>query len=823
MHMHTAFRRPSAAALLLLAMLSSCGSGGNLSAASTSGTSSPPSNPVLANNASGFVCAAGAITCVQVISTANVTQATAPVTFGQPFKAGDLAGTDTLTAQDGSGNRLPVQLDEVARRDDGSVRFGVVSVQVGGLQADERRVVNLFKSTTPSPATPAPAAQPHPLRLTANVYTQQTTLLTFGNRNGHNPGTPFLVGESITLTLGSSSHTESHTLVIDGTTAGGGFPTLTKIAEAFQQRINSQSTTYKAQKFGEGGGYEKLWLTPQNPAGGAFSVTLGYSGAASLRQQTLGEYAAPQQLVANPGPQLQQHIGKGQQLRLRGPVAHEYTVVTPFVDAATGTPHPQLTARLHTRLLDGGQRLRTDVVIENNWAYNPNPGNLTYDLAITANGQTVLTQPPLTHNHHARWHKVVWYGPEVQAQVRHHMPYFLSTQVVWNYNLGLTVPTSVLAQEATRLASANTGPMGGAFITPYFGTTGGRAEIGPYPRWTALFLVTQDDRARASMLANANAAGSIPIHYRDASTDQPLDLDRHPCVAVNFGQSCPADALPAKRNSSTIWTPDSAHQGSFSFVPYLVTGDAYYLDETLFWAAWNLTAIDPNNRGQKQGLLYRDQLRGTAWALRSVGEAARAAPDSHPMKGYFHGRLLNNLSWYANKYPNNPNPDNVSPLGMIEKPDARGYATPWQNDFMAIVLAQLAQDGYPQARPMLEWIARFTVGRFLHEVDADYCLTKAPAASLRIRTSDDQLIGDWRALFQRNWPNVTCTENLPVDPASYPDSAIGYAANARAMLGAAHNAGIAQAQGAYNLWIRKTPKIDGGFNSDPTWAIVPAP
>lgn len=774
---------------------------------------------VLADASSGFVCHSEAVTCVEVVSTGVGEQPAAPVTFGQPFRAGDLTAQQSLVARNAAGQPLPMQMDAVSTRPDGSVRFAVLTVHLSKLQAQERRVVNFFRVDRPPAAAAArSSASSYDLDVQATVYHPQTSLLRLGNRDGVKAGTPFLEGEKLTLSL-SGVAKETYELTVTADMAGGGFPTLSKIAWAFKALIDANpGSRYKALKQGEGGGYELLWLTTKEPDGGAFEVSLGYTGQATHTVQQLTAFQAPELLQVFAGKALRAAVSARAPLHLQGDLAQEYTLVLPFADAQ-GAPHPQLTARLHVRLLDGGNRARTDMVIENNWAYNPNPGNIVYQLRATQNGQTVLSQPTLTHNHHARWHQVLWQGQPVQAQVRHHMPYFMASRVVWNYNLQVVVPEKVLAEEATRLAGANTAPMGSAFITPYFGTTGGRAEIGPYPRWTALYLLSQDPRAMASMMANANAAGSVPIHYRDAATDHPLDLDRHPGATVRFGASSKADALPAVVDGSTNWSPDTAHQASFAFVPYLVTGDQFYLDEMMFWAAWNMVGTNPGYRGLEQGLIHADQVRGQAWALRAIGEAARALPDTHAMKAYYEKRLANNLQWYTQNYPQNPDPKAVSPLGYMES--NVNSIGPWQNDFLALVFAQLLDDGYEQAGPYLEWLSRFTVGRFLHEQDAGYCTAFAPEYYIKARRADGSLVQTWRELVQvqDSWGGKACTPDLPI--MGYPDWVGGYAANARAMLAATANAGIGAAGPAYQAWAYRVRAQDAGFGADPTWAIVP--
>src|SRR5690606_23952401 len=138
-------------------------------------------------------------------------------------------------------------------------------------------------------------------------------------------------------------------------------------------------------------------------------------------------------LVANPQAQLKQQIASGQGRRLNGPVAAEYTVVAPMVNASTGVAHPHLVARLHTRLYNNGTRFRTDVVMENNWALKSAPSDLNYSLTVTANGQTLLSQPAFTHHHKARWHKVLWSGAsDPNVRVRHNMRYFIDSRATWN-------------------------------------------------------------------------------------------------------------------------------------------------------------------------------------------------------------------------------------------------------------------------------------------------------------------------------------------------------------------------------------------------------
>jgi hypothetical protein len=287
---------------------------------------------------------------------------------------------------------------------------------------------------------------------------------------------------------------------------------------------------------------------------------------------------------------------------------------------------------------------------------------------------------------------------------------------------------------------------------------------------------------------------------------------------MSLGSSTTVDALPVVINDATIWSTDAAHQASFAYIPYLVSGDSFYLDEIQFWANWNMGRQNPGYRSRNLGLINSDEMRAQAWSLRSLGESARALPDSHVMKEYFKTKLSNNLAWYVTRYPRNTT-DTVSPLGMMEKNDAIGQTAPWQNDFMSLVVGQLSEAGDQQAREYFNWISRFTVGRFLNE-SAGFCRAQAPGYYIIIRDASNRFITDWGLLFRTNWPTITsCDPKRVVDGVQ--TSPTDYAAYARAMLGTSVGLGISGADAAYSYWNTVTPQMRNAMLGDPSWAIIP--
>src|SRR5205823_5055201 len=187
--------------------------------------------------------------------------------------------------------------------------------------------------------------------------------------------------------------------------------------------------------------------------------------------------------------------------------------------------------------------------------------------------------------------------------------------------------------------------MGFGDLTLPMNEHGGRRELAPYPDWTAQYLVHKTPSQRAYVLRHGELAGSWGIHVRDSDGLLPT-IDKYPYYWLD----------PRWRNEAQLQGPrnvrknrdgnyvipgqaepgDIAHQPSLAFVPYLVTGDRFFADETTYWANFCLIGSYANdfNRKGSQGLLIGNEVRGIGWALRNLGDAAAYLPDDHPMKRY---------------------------------------------------------------------------------------------------------------------------------------------------------------------------------------------
>lgn len=443
--------------------------------------------------------------------------------------------------------------------------------------------------------------------------------------------------------------------------------------------------------------------------------------------------------------------------------------------------------------------------------------------------------------------------------VGHDARYLIETRAIPTYDLRVGVAQQTLDRYAKKLASPDFEPMGKGLAMPGMRTTGGRPEVGPLPDWAAAQILSQDAAAWSATLAMGDLSGSWPIHYRDQKTDLPATLDDYPYMTLLGNQ---ADAVNKRTGKSewfpscagrckTPFAPDSAHQPSFAYLPYLISGDYYYLEELLFWANWNLLELAPPYRQFEKGLLKPGQVRAQAWGLRTLAQAAYIAPDSHPLKRYFIDRLNWNLDWYNDKFSNNPDANKLGVLTAgyaIVADDGLG-ALPWQDDFFTWAVGYTWALGFPQAQPLLRWKAKFSVGRM---IDPDFCWVFASEYILNVRASrrreqllesfrevyqatiaarvnskgtrlgdlacESQDIADWRTAA-RNEKNPGTTRAVRGEMVGYPYSPEGFPAILQSALAAAVDAGIPGASEAWQRFLARA--VPGDYRFEPQFAIVP--
>jgi hypothetical protein len=224
--------------------------------------------------------------------------------------------------------------------------------------------------------------------------------------------------------------------------------------------------------------------------------------------------------------------------------------------------------------------------------------------------------------------------------------------------------------------------------------TGAHQYVGLIPAWDVTYLLgmqnqTYRDQLRAVTIGNADIAGRMPIHYREADagagTGQRFDAPLVPASAkppysgapgtvgtfgrvislnarqqislttgtnYNSGSGCTgatADYLGVNTHTTDSITGidgDSSHAPDMYYFPYLMTGSYYYLEGLQMEAAFYATQRNPcYNASTVYNASYRmgrwslgyssTSVRAQAWAFRTLAYAGFISPDADPEHAYF--------------------------------------------------------------------------------------------------------------------------------------------------------------------------------------------
>jgi hypothetical protein len=336
---------------------------------------------------------------------------------------------------------------------------------------------------------------------------------------------------------------------------------------------------------------------------------------------------------------------------------------------------------------------RLEVVFEWGDPFRSDPTNLdAYTVDISVDGKTVATVDVPEHFWLSRWR---WQSAPRQ---------FVKT------------PEDLFAAKVfPRFKKLTAAPaysiMDFSNIVVYMPTTGERFDIGVVPEYYAAYLATGDDAMKASMLAWAESAGSYIWHMRDPKTWGPLNWHTYPKATTYYdqAQSSPKLSLytkpPAKSRRGKV-VVDSAHEPALAFVPFMLTGDLYYLEELQFMATYFL-----NSSPSWRGIFDKAQTRAWAWSLRTMADVVYATPEKVT------GSLLPESYWqyYLDQNLKDVLREHVYATDFKNKIFASGTDDRripfWQEDYLATVLGVVVYRGFSAWRPVFEWKLRSDIAR----------------------------------------------------------------------------------------------------------------
>ena len=271
--------------------------------------------------------------------------------------------------------------------------------------------------------------------------------------------------------------------------------------------------------------------------------------------------------------------------------------------------------------------------------------------------------------------------------------------------------------------------LGPGDLNPYMGSPGGRPEIAPYTDWTARYLVHRRPEQANYLLRMGDLAGSWPIHLREASDGRLVSLAERP----NFWfDSRGEDHMRSDQWGGSPLSPDNAHvPGGLALVPYLLTGEHFYADEVGFWANYAVLATWPGNSptddasraggnataGSGRGILATNQVRGFAWGLRNISDAAAYLPDSDPMRQQFQRIVRENLTWLDDWAKRHAGPLKMAWLpGYGTEVDHNGqrFAQLWMYDYLAWSIQHALQLGFTGGTRFRDQVVRIQTELFVN-------------------------------------------------------------------------------------------------------------
>jgi Ca2+-binding RTX toxin-like protein len=500
---------------------------------------------------------------------------------------------------------------------------------------------------------------------------------------------------------------------------------------------------------------------------------------------------------------------------MQGPLATQVSISVAI--------NPQMQATFQIKQNADGT-FQTDVIVGNTAPFQP-ATTFNYDVQIVDHGAVAFSQTNVSQYQYSTWQKEITSGAISNAHVVYDLAYLEKTGAIPGYDPSLGVNSSVIANEASQLTAANTGILGGALVTKWMPETGGRPDIGPTTAWAANYLVSQDSTAETIMLDTANAAGAVPWNFTDPKTGEALSIQNYPNLWIDYrGINLSGTQLSTMYDTSnTGWQADTAHVASLTYDAYLLTGNPYYLSELQAQASYDIAALSPSYRGGSAGLFEASgQIRAVAWGLRDVAQAAYATPATDPLKAYYTQIVNNNLDAIYKETVGNASENATQFHGYYALPGTTQIPV-YQEDFLAITIADLAIQGNAEAGQIAAYMNNFIAGRFLNGGNGFNPLNGPGYWWSLTDPTTGQAYTTWADLYNgNNAAGNFGSQTTPTSIAGNPTSGADYVAYAKAstasLFDATHSPDDLE---AFSFLYSQSPTMAADYKNEQNWDITP--
>jgi hypothetical protein len=365
--------------------------------------------------------------------------------------------------------------------------------------------------------------------------------------------------------------------------------------------------------------------------------------------------------------------------------------------------------------------------------------------------------------------RAYWNGTEVpRANVDHSLAYLSKTQVVPNFDRSVTINATSLASYQARLSGMSRVLGAAGDWTKVMAATGGRSDLGLFPKWDVLALYTGAAHMHEYAESHAEFAGWWNMHFREGSAAKTLaGSDGMGRILSKMAGGRPTHSwfavTPSPQDAFTVdgpqsnregWGADDAHTPGLYFLQYITTGSYFWYEKLIQLGAYSLFFVNPgaafnsigNGRNSTDMILNGVQLRSYGWQMRNRARAWWAASDPSPERALFSRALEDALAQRAGLFDvpgllvSNPvrvawNESHTTWWasvrgGMISRPrpnamgwaecgiydagsdgaalpsDARSSTALWQHNYCVVSLAHAAELGLTDARAIADWMGR---------------------------------------------------------------------------------------------------------------------
>lgn len=357
---------------------------------------------------------------------------------------------------------------------------------------------------------------------------------------------------------------------------------------------------------------------------------------------------------------------------------------------------------LDVRLYKGGT-VEVFPWVENAHLLVANASNSVQSCAVVIGGATRFSQT-IDIKHHTRVPLINtsngqgsdlsfshWIGTDPRIVPQHNVTYLKATRLVPNY--GYAAPSTATLEALNRSFAPNsthgiTSYGSGGSSAAMLGHTSFKGEV--------LFCLSGDTRAYLSSLAFGLSGGSWSLHYRDETHGhEPIRFSTYPNISIAASSS---PVLPTNSGGENTSLSGFSHWPSYGYLPFLLTGRWFFLDEVLFWLTYRYIWFNSAYRENSAGIAY-GATRQKAWYLRDLAYGLSLMPEGHPCREDFRSSWEANISLFhdrvvtgtrdGGKYKDNA-------LGVIDLGPAQynnyqsqgnnAWATPWQISYLTSVI-----------------------------------------------------------------------------------------------------------------------------------------